>query len=85
MAYTCIQCKKFVNSRQEALLCGGCNKWQHRKCSSGVSREMYRKLWSYTDDVVHCLSPGGLLHVYLKFAYRILFRFVLLLFKFVGF
>ena len=27
---------------QEALLRGGCNKWQHRTCNSGVSRETYR-------------------------------------------
>ena len=25
----CIACKKFVNSRQEALMCDGCNKWYY--------------------------------------------------------
>ena len=42
MSYRCITCKKFVNKRQEALLGDGCNKWQHRTCNSGVSRETYR-------------------------------------------
>lgn len=42
MVTLCIEGKKFVNKRQEALLCDGCNKWQHRTCSSGISREMYR-------------------------------------------
>lgn len=42
MSYLCLECKNFVYSRQEALLCDGCNKWQHGKCNSGVTREMYR-------------------------------------------
>ena len=42
MSCRCITCKKFVNKRQKALLCDGCNKWKHRTCNSGVSRETYR-------------------------------------------
>ena len=28
---------------QEALLCDGCNLWQHRTCGTGVTRDNYRK------------------------------------------
>ena len=35
--YPCISCNREVRPRQQALLCDGCNKWQHRKCSSGSS------------------------------------------------
>ena len=33
--YPCIECKKEVTNRQEALLCNKCELWQHRKCNSG--------------------------------------------------
>ena len=46
-----IQCKKFVNKRQEALLCDGCNKWRHRMCRSGVSRGMYRNAVKSGEDI----------------------------------
>ena len=38
----CICCGRTVRPRQEALCCDGCNKWQHRTCDTGISREMYR-------------------------------------------
>lgn len=38
----CISCNLIVTSRQEALMCDGCNKWQHRKCNTGVTRQQYR-------------------------------------------
>lgn len=60
MTHLCIVCKKFVNSRQEALLCDGCNKWQHRKCNSGVSRDVYRKAVRDENDIPwkcsHCAT-----------------------------
>ena len=39
----CIFCSEIVTSRQEALLCGGCEKWQHRRCHTGVDRATYRQ------------------------------------------
>ena len=51
MSYLCLECKKFVYSRQEALLCDGCNKWQHRKCNSGVAREMYRNAVQIDNEI----------------------------------
>ena len=51
MSHLCIACKKFVNSRQEALLCDGCNKWQHRKCNSGVARDVYRNAVQTGKDI----------------------------------
>ena len=34
----CIACKLIVTTRQEALQCDGCQKWQHRVCNTGISR-----------------------------------------------
>ena len=41
--FYCIFCSEIVSSRQEALLCGGCEKWQHRRCHTGVDRATYRQ------------------------------------------
>ena len=51
MSHLCIACKNLVNSRQEALLCDGCNKWQHRKCNSGVARDVYRNAVQKDKDI----------------------------------
>ena len=57
MGCLCTECKKFVNSRQEALLCHGCNKWQHRKCNSGVPREIYRDAVKSGEDILWKCKP----------------------------
>ena len=62
MVTLCIECKKFVNKRQEALLCDGCNKWQHRTCSSGVSRDMYRNAVRSGEDIPWRCKPCSTLH-----------------------
>ena len=41
-SYYCIFCSEEVTSRQEALLCEGCDKWQHWRCQTGITREQYR-------------------------------------------
>ena len=41
--FYCIFCAEIVTSRQEALLCGGCDRWQHRRCHTGVDRATYRQ------------------------------------------
>lgn len=41
-SYYCIFCSEEVTSRQQALLCEGCDKWQHRRCQTGITREQYR-------------------------------------------
>ena len=38
----CIACTLIVTTRQEALQCDGCQKWQHRVCNTGISRPEYR-------------------------------------------
>ena len=38
-SYYCIYCNEEVTARQEALLC---DKWQHRRCNTGISRQQYR-------------------------------------------
>ena len=42
-SYYCIFCSEEVTSRQGALLCEGCDKWQHRRCQTGITREQYRE------------------------------------------
>ena len=39
---SCIICDKIVRPRQEALLCDGCERWQHRTCQTGISQHDYR-------------------------------------------
>ena len=42
-SYYCLFCAEEVTSRQEALLCDGCDRWQHRRCQTGITREQYRE------------------------------------------
>lgn len=39
---SCIVCDQIVRPRQEALLCDGCERWQHRTCQTGISQLDYR-------------------------------------------
>ena len=39
-----VVCDAAVGARQEGLQYDLCSKWQHRKCNSGVTRELYRIL-----------------------------------------
>ena len=53
----CIFCSQIVTSRQEALLCGGCDRWQHRRCHTGVDRATYRQAVRTEQDISWtCLS-----------------------------
>ena len=54
--------QKFVNKRHEALLRDGCNKWQHRTCSRGVPRDMYRSLVKSGEDIPWRCKPCSTLH-----------------------
>ena len=38
---SCIVCDQIVRPRQEALLCDGCEWWQHRTCQTGISQLEY--------------------------------------------
>ena len=62
MVTLCIECKKIVNKCQEALLYGGCNKWQHRTCRRGVSRDMYRNAFKSGEDIPWRCKPCSTLH-----------------------
>ena len=37
----CVVC---LVARKEGLQCDSCNKLQHRKCNSGITRDFYRKM-----------------------------------------
>lgn len=39
--FYCVSCSEIVTTRQEALLCDGCERWQHRRCGTGITRETY--------------------------------------------
>ena len=41
--FYCVSCSEIVTTRQEALLCDGCERWQHRRCDTGITRETYRR------------------------------------------
>ena len=41
-SFYCIFCAEEVTSRQEALLCDGCDRWQHLRCQTGITRKDYR-------------------------------------------
>ena len=40
--YPCISCKLNVRPRQHAITCDVCNRWQHRKCNTGISFKEYQ-------------------------------------------
>ena len=42
-SYYCLFCAEEVTSRQEALLFDGCDRWQRRRCQTGITREQYRE------------------------------------------
>ena len=44
MSYLCLSCSSNVRARQEALCCDGCDRWQHRACGTGISRQDYRRI-----------------------------------------
>ena len=40
----CINCHSTVTQRQEGLFCDGpCDRWQHRRCDTGIDRQTYRQ------------------------------------------
>ena len=44
MSNSCVFCSQECRQRQECLQCDGCNRWQHRVCQSGITRQQYRLL-----------------------------------------
>lgn len=51
---SCSQCQKIVRNRQEALLCDICNRWNHRTCDTGITRDKYRELKRKGEFDWHC-------------------------------
>ena len=50
-AYPCIVWQREVRPRQQALLCDGCTRWQHRTCGTGISQQQYREAISNKTDI----------------------------------
>ena len=44
-SYYCLFCAEEVISRQEALLCDGCDRWQHRRCQTCITRKSTERLF----------------------------------------
>jgi len=56
----CIICDQIVRPRQEALLCDGCERWQHRTCQTGISQLDYREAVSSGEAINwHCEDCEG--------------------------
>ena len=43
--------KQMFKFQQEALLCEGCQRWQHRTCGIGITRMEYRKAVKLRQDI----------------------------------
>ncbi|KAK3576025.1 hypothetical protein CHS0354_014867 [Potamilus streckersoni] len=43
MHYPCIRCTKEVTTRQQAVECDCCHRWQHRTCGTGISLKVYKE------------------------------------------
>ena len=52
MADKCIACNKIVSTRQQAIQCDGCLKWNHRTCNSGKCN-----LLQFFVNSLHCSLP----------------------------
>ena len=39
--YLCIFCQLEVTWEDSAVICDECDQWQHRRCHTGISEEMY--------------------------------------------
>ena len=48
--FYCVSCSEIVTTRQEALLCDRCERWQHRRCGTGITRETYRRAVRELDE-----------------------------------
>ena len=57
MSSKCISCQQSVRPRQEGLQCGGCLRWQHRKCGTGIGQSDYRNAVNNGASIDwHCLT-----------------------------
>ena len=55
-SFYCIFCTKEVTTRQEALLCNGSGRWQHRRCQTEITREQHRAAVRLGEEVIwRCL------------------------------
>jgi hypothetical protein len=41
MSNLCVMCKKRVGQRQQGIACDICEKWTHRACGTGYSKDEY--------------------------------------------
>ena len=48
--FYCVSCSEIVTTHQEALLCDRCERWQHRRCGTGITRETYRRAVRELDE-----------------------------------
>ena len=57
---SCIICDQIVCPHQEALLCDGCERWQHRTCQKGISQLDYHKAVRSGKSIDwHCVESEG--------------------------
>ncbi|XP_033727977.1 uncharacterized protein LOC117317302 [Pecten maximus] len=51
MSDDCRKCQKIVRPRQEAICCSTCERWTHRTCGTGISRQLCRQLVKAKQEV----------------------------------
>ncbi|KAK3585595.1 hypothetical protein CHS0354_036781 [Potamilus streckersoni] len=62
MQHPCICCTKEVTTRQQAVECDCCHRWQHRTCGTEISLKVYQealKLVRLTFVCSKCVRPVG--------------------------
>lgn len=65
----CISCNFPVRTRQEALACDGCHRWQHRTCQTGIlhvicaNEQRRRRLAPRTSQTCLGSRQPAILHV----------------------
>ena len=57
---SCIVCDQIVCPHQEALLCDGCERWQHCTCQTGISQLDYHEAVRSGKSIDwHCVESEG--------------------------
>lgn len=57
MADKCISCNQTVTTRQQAIQCDDCLKWNRRTCNTGITQQGYREAVRAGASITWCCLP----------------------------